>query len=268
MQRTTTLACRLLATALATGLLPVRAEEAISTDRPDFVESSDVIPVGRAQLEAGFAIERDRSSGAKSRTRSTPTLLRIGLGNELEARIEADGLLHSKATSLGTGITVNERGTSDVALGLKWHRQDGDEKTGQASTAWLLHLDIDSGSAAFRGQGLRPSLRYVAEWELPGEWSVGLMPGIARDTDEQGRHFVAGILALTASTELAARWRGFVELAGQRIASKSRGGTIATFDTGLTWALNPDLQLDLSLQRGLNRHTPDWACAFGVSVRY
>jgi hypothetical protein len=258
----------LLAAALALALAPARADEAISTDRPDFVESSDVMDAGRVQLEAGYAIERDRSAGLKSRTRSTPALLRVGLGHELEARIETDGFMQARVTQLGTGITTSQRGMSDVSLGLKWHRQDGDEKSGQPSTAWLLHVDLDSGSAAFRGQGLRPSLRYVAEWELPGDWSVGVMPGVARDSDDSGRHFLAGILAVTASTAIAPHWRGFVEVAGQRLASKSRGGSVVTFDTGLTWTLTPDLQLDLSLQRGLNRDTPDWAGAVGVSVRF
>ena len=53
----------------------VRAEEPISTDRPDFVESSDVVGKGRFQLETGFSSERNKADGVKERLTTTPTLL-------------------------------------------------------------------------------------------------------------------------------------------------------------------------------------------------
>lgn len=244
------------------------ADEAIATDRPDFVESSDVVAAGRVQLEVALNLERDRSGGLKSRVRSTPALLRFGLGHNLEARIETDGLASARVTDMATGITSRASGATDISLGLKWHMGDGDEKTGTPSTAWLLHVDLDSGAAAFRGEGKRPSLRFVAEWELPGETSIGVMPGLARDTDLNGKPFTAGILAVTAGTELAAHWRGFIELAGQRLASKTRGGNVVTFDTGVTYQINNDMQVDLSLQRGLTRFTPDLSMGLGWSVRF
>jgi hypothetical protein len=95
------------------------ADEGIATDRPDFVESSDVVAKGKAQLELDWNVERDKSTGQKSRQRSTPALLRIGLGNNLEARIETDGLLTSSTTDTTTSITTRQKGTADVALGLK-----------------------------------------------------------------------------------------------------------------------------------------------------
>ena len=259
----------LLTAALATVLsCAAQAAEPIATDRPDFVDSSDVVDAGRVQLELGYNLERDRSQGVRSRGRSTPTLLRIGLGHDLEARIETDGLLRVRATDTATGITTRSSGSADTALGLKWHMADGDEKAGTPSMAWLLHLDFASGSSAFRGVGTRPSLRFVAEWELPGETSVGVMPGLVRDTDDQGKAFTAGILAVTASTELAPGWRGFVELAGQRLASKARGGNVVSVDTGVTYLITPDMQVDVSLQRGVTRQTPDLSYGVGFSIRF
>lgn len=244
------------------------AAEDLSTDRPDFVESSDVLDAGRFQLELGLSFERDREGGVRSRGRSTPALLRIGLGHSLEARIETDGLLRASSTDSSTHLGTRDHGAADVALGLKWHTSDGDEKAGTPSTAWLFHLDLATGSSPFRGQGSRPSVRFVAEWELPRDWSIGVMPGLARDTDPNGKSFVAGILALTASTSLAPGWRGFVELAGERLATKARGGSLVTFDAGLTCKLNADMQWDLSVQRGLTRFTPDLAFGVGLSARF
>lgn len=56
------------------------AEEPIKTDRPDFVESSDVVGKGRFQVETSFAFERNKDAGVRDRTTTTPTLLRFGTG--------------------------------------------------------------------------------------------------------------------------------------------------------------------------------------------
>jgi len=127
------------------------AEEAIATDRPDFVESSDVVGPGRFQIETSVAYERDEAEGARTRLYSTPTLLRIGVSETIELRLETDGALRLRTRD--AGVETKERGYADLSIGAKWHMQDGDEATGKPGIAWLLHADADSGSRAFRGKG-------------------------------------------------------------------------------------------------------------------
>jgi hypothetical protein len=82
---------RLAQTLLTTGLLAMCAfsaraeEEPLATDRPDFVESSDVVGAGRFQIETSVAFERSKVDGTREKLRATPTLLRIGIGDTLEA---------------------------------------------------------------------------------------------------------------------------------------------------------------------------------------
>jgi hypothetical protein len=241
-------------------------DEPIATDRPDFVESSDVVGKGRLQLETSLAFERDRQGGVKTRLAGTPTLLRIGVAETWELRMETDGRLRLDTDS--GGATVRERGWSDLSVGVKWHQRDGDEEAGTPGLAWLVHLDVDSGSGTFRGQGLRPSLRMVAEWELPGGWSAGVMPGLYRDRDEQGRHFVGAILAGVVGKSFTEKLRGFLELSGQQLASAGHGGKLITLDTGLAYLLTRDLQLDVAVSRGINKNAPDLAWTVGLSARY
>lgn len=259
--------------ALLFGLLPLTLasmaladEDAIATDRPDFVESSDVVGKGRVQIETSLAWERDRQDGLKTRTASTPTLLRLGITDTWELRFETDGRLRQRSES--AGVTTRERGWSDLAVGVKWHQRDGNEETHSPGLAWLLHVDVDSGSGAFRGQGLRPSLRMVAEWELPGGWSAGLMPGLYRDRDAQGRHFTGAMLAGVLGKSLTGRLRGFVEISGQQLASNRHGGSVVTFDAGLAWLLDRNLQADVALSRGLNGNAPDLSWTLGLSGRF
>lgn len=232
--------------------IPAWAEdEGIGTDRPDFVESSAVVGKGVFQLETSLAHERDRRDGITTTVRSTPTLLRYGVSETVELRLETDGWLRQKVSGESP-----QTGTADASIGLKWHLRDGNEATGAPALALLGHLDLDSGSAPFRGIGKVPSLRGVAEWDLPGDASFGVMPGLAYQKDETGKRFWSGILAATYSRPLAAGLRGFVEIAGQELRAKRYGGNQITFDTGLTWAIDADTQLDASVSLGLNRDTP------------
>ena len=63
-------------------------KDQIVTDRPDFVESSNVVGAGRFQIETSFALDRNKANGIKERTYSTPTLLRFGINDTIEARLE------------------------------------------------------------------------------------------------------------------------------------------------------------------------------------
>jgi len=249
--------------------LPAHAgdDEPISTDRPDVVESSQVVGKGRVQIETSVQWERQRGDGARVETLSTPTLLRIGAGERLELRVETDGRQRIRSSDSAGVDRVS--GYADSAVGIKWHvaDQQGEGLAGRPSMAWLVHADLPSGSRVLRGHGVRPSLRLAAEWELGDGYGVGVMPGVALESDEAGKRYGFGILAATLGKEFNERVRGFVELAASQIARAAHGGTEATFDTGLTYLINKDCQLDLALARGLNRRSPDLRLGAGLSVR-
>lgn len=151
------------------------AASPIDTDGPDFVESSEAVGRGRSQFEANLDSQRDRRRG--TRRTSTPTLLRYGVTETIEARIEIAGEIQITDSTRST--TASE--TLDAAFGLKWHSQDRDTATGKPSIAWILHFDAPSGTGESRGIGIRSSLRSVIIWDLPRDWSLGLMPGLKRN---------------------------------------------------------------------------------------
>ncbi|MBH9579627.1 transporter [Inhella proteolytica] len=244
---------------------PAAAEEALATDRPDVVESAEVVGRGRVQLEASLAGERNRQAGVTTQVWSTPFLLRLGVSDTVELRLESDGRQRLRLSGAETG---RASGWSDAAVGLKWHSQDGDDASGRPALAWLLHLDLDSGSAALRGQGLRPSLRLVAEWELPQGLSLGVMPGLLQERNEAGRRYTAASLAVVMGRSLTEDWRVFGELAAHQLASSRNGGSVLTLNAGTAWLLSPNAQLDLALSRGLNRYSPDWGWTLGLSLRF
>ncbi|MBK1680884.1 hypothetical protein CKO20_10945 [Rhodocyclus tenuis] len=248
---------------LATLTGPLAMAGPITTDRPDFVESAETVGAGRAQIETSGLWERSESDGSTTRQRSTPTLLRLGVGEDWEVRLESEGRMRTQGSS-GSGNAA-EAGWADASVGLKWHMLDANGL--QPSLGWLLHADLASGSHNFRGQGTRPSLRAVMEWELAERWSFGAMPGLAVERAEGERH-VSGSLGLMLGRQLSERWRVLGELALPRIATARNGGNEAFLNFAVAWLLSNDTQLDLSAQRGLNERSVGRGGGVGLSMRF
>ena len=241
----------------ACAMTNVANADPMATDRPDFVESSTTVGAGRWQIEMGLV--RERGAEGESTSWLLPTLLRVGLGDSWELRFESDTF---QRVRLPDGETFD--GLNDLAVGLKYHVQA--EPLG-ASLAWLVHADLDTGSAEFRGTGVRPSLRLVAEWALNDDWSLGVMPGVVRDHDGEGR-YTAWIASAVIGRALSDHHRVFAEIQLPQIAATEHGGTQAAFDVGGAWLLSDDLQLDTAISLGLNERTPDWAWTLGLSIRW
>lgn len=246
--------------------LAAHADEAISTDRPDFVESSDVVGAHHWQIETGLTFDRTTSAGVTTRVTTTPTLVRIGLGDTLELRVEGDGFTRQRVHDTGSGVDQRDNGFSDVSFGVKWHQRDGEGTL--PGVAWLLHVDTATGSAAFRGAGFRPSLRTAIEWDLPDEYSLGVMPGIYLDRNDAGQHYAGGILAATFGKAWTPQWHSFVEVAGQQLARKRDGGSVVTLDAGIAYVATPWLQFDVEGAHGVTDAAPDFEIGAGVSVRF
>jgi len=231
-------------------LAPARAEEPISTDRPDFANSSDTVGRGTWQLETGLAWERTRVDRVATTTWTTPLLLRIG----------TDGwqAVH--------GAGNDAKGVADLDVGFKYHWLM--QGPAGASLAWLVDATLPSGARAVRGHGVRPELLLAAEWDLPHGNGLAVMPGIVHDADDAGRRFDAGVLAASFGHAWSPRVRTFVEIAGEQFASSKHGGNQVTFDTGASWLLDNDTQVDVAANFGLSGAAPDEALTVGWSHRW
>ncbi|SEP79596.1 Putative MetA-pathway of phenol degradation [Solimonas aquatica] len=238
--------------------------DAISTDRPDTVESSLTVGRHRLQLETSVAYEHDAQDGESSDTWSAPTLLRYGVSDSWELRIETDGPLHERLDR-AAGET-NASGMGDLALGLKHHLRDREDS--QWSRALLLHLDLPSGDGHWKGHKHRPSLRYVAEHDLGENAGFGIMPGLVYNTDDSRDYYLSALLAATVGYSFSEQWRGFVELASTELGAGHHADTQNTFDGGLAWIPRPDLQFDVVFNLGLSESAPDLMLGTGVSVRW
>lgn len=236
--------------------LPAFADEPIATDRPDFVESSATVGAHTWQIETSVAWEKDDAM----RAYTTPTLLRYGIGDRWELRLETDGY-----TRL-SGDGPDHNGMADVAIGVKHALREADGAI--PAMAILLHLDLPTGSNGLAGHGSRPSVRIVGEWEIGERWAAGVMPGLIREDDGTGHDYTAGIFGAVLGYSWTDVSRSFVELALPHIASDRNGGTPAQLNLGAAWLLSNDAQLDVVYSHGLNNEAPDNGVGLGFSFRF
>ena len=250
-----------LLSALAAALLlarPAHAADPIDTDGPDFVESSEVVPKGRFQYEVDFTSTRNRRTPAEGPTTSTPALLKYGFADNLELRIAPDGYLRRDGAA----------GAGDTAIGLKWHTQDRDAAAGIPAVSWILHVDAPTGARAFRGEGLRPSLRSVITWDLPRDFALGVMPGVKYDARVDGHRYASAILGAVLNKRFSEHVRAFVEVSVPQAARQRDGGVVASWDVGAAYLVNADLQVGVRAGVAANLSTPRSFALFEVAQRF
>jgi len=244
------------------------ADGSIQTDRPDFVESSNTVGKGIFQIETSLSWEENRTDGVSETVYSTPTLLRYGVADMWEVRLETEGRVGQITDDPANQPETQNWGYADYSIGLKWHQRDGDEKTLSPSIGWLVHLDMPGGSSAFKSHDVRPSIRGVAEWELPNGYSFGIMPGVIYDVNENSERFYGTIFGAVMGKSFSETLRGFVEFAGEEFRSEWNGGSQLTANIGAAYLLSNDMQIDASVCHGLNKYTPDNTFSLGLSARF
>lgn len=172
---------------LACVLLPgaAHAEEDLVTDRPDVVESSDVVGPGRLQLETAVAADQWFGHGGGGSV-SAPLLLRYGLGWNLELRVETGGPAASAELQSASGARLDAWGAvSSVRVASSRRelpRTAGVPNTvaGPASTlSDRARRGVSLGAAplevgfkwhmldAIHGNPLVPSFCWIAHVEMP-----------------------------------------------------------------------------------------------------
>jgi hypothetical protein len=226
----------------------------IVTDRPDFTESSEVVPKGGFQFESGISYEGDastRSVGAPS------ALMRIGLGGRAELRIGADGYLSEAVQGVRTS------GGSDMELGAKVRLFNQDQIG--VDLALLPSVSLPIGSEAFTSGGYDPTLKITWARELPAGFGLTGNVNFGSVTDEAGR-FRQDALSFSLGHDLFAGWAGYVETYGFSRLERG-GGRAITFNGGFARPVGDTIQFDIEAGAGLTADAPDWFVGFGFAIR-
>jgi outer membrane putative beta-barrel porin/alpha-amylase len=254
--------------AVHSALSDARADPPIDTDGPDFVESTEAIGKSRFQFETGPSLQRDSRNGRNHTTLTTPTLLKYGVSQDAEARIETDGRTSVSGIHESGTTDSARRGIADAAIGLKWHAQDRNSATGAPAVAWILHVEMPTGTDGMRGRGARPSLRSVIGWNFSYDVTLGVMPGVKYEARADGHRYGSGILGIVLGKRWSDRFRTFVEASAPQIATSANGGIILFKDVGAAYLITNAWQIGGRIGWAANNNTPSGYALLSLAAKF
>lgn len=251
----------LLGLAITASAAPAAAQTGgpLVSDRPDFTESSGTIARGHVQVEGGITWQE---IGEEEAVSAGEILVRLGFGERLEARL---GVGSWTRVDLPGGQL---EGFEDPTVGLKVRLTPpvDDRPPGFPAVAFLLGTSVPVGSEELTTDEWEPEARLAFDWILTDLLSLGANLGAAYPSD--GDEGFAQILAsLTAGIAATDRLGVFLEAYGFS-REEPDGDPTQYVDTGVTFALTDDLQLDARIGFGLNDPSPERFVGVGVAARW
>lgn len=248
---------------------PDRMDEPLVTDRPDFTESTETIPEGHLQIESGYTFTYNRQGGTRTTDHTAPEMLwRIGVTDNVELRFGWSGYTFSDSLSetgaLGGSRKRATQDASDLSLGLKvkLFEQEG----------WRPHFGIIAGVTVPSGVGgtttgdVDPGIVFLWAYDLSDGTAIAGNFGVAVPTEDSHR-FVQTTASLSYAFALTEKWGAYAEYFGIYPSSDS-GHDAHFFNTGVTFLVNKDFQLDARVGLGLNEEAGDFFTGVGFSKRF
>ena len=267
---TTTLSCRIIiGVVILWSLLPVPASRAadpasngISTDRPDFTESTEVVGPWMLQIEGGFTLARDSTGGTPIRSLGGPfPLLRLGLSRRLELRLATDGYVRESIREAGQSGRAS--GLSDLVVGAKLKLAD--EGRVRPALSIIPSLSLPTGSRQVTSSGYDPAINFAWGKSLPVDFDSGGNVKLLSVTSD-GRRFLQRVLSVSFGHRLFTGIEGFWEAYEISPPDRDRAGLLI-FDTGLTHVLGRNALIDLEIGRSVRPATPTWFVGAGLAFR-
>jgi len=254
------------------GLDAAPIDEPLITDRPDFTESTEAVPWGRFQLEAGYTFTYDREGSNRLRDHTLPEfLLRVGIVEDFELRLGWAGYSFTEehfAEQTAGGRTVGRddwsQGANDFEVGfkLKIAEQDGI----LPHLAILGGMSVPTGSANVSSGDVEPSLGLLWAYDLTDEIALAGQGIIATPT-EDGDRFVQSAASVSLGVALTERWGAYVEYFGF-YPNADNSDSAHTINGGVTYLVDNNFQIDLRAGFGLNEEADDFFTGVGFAWRF
>lgn len=235
------------------------ADEPLVTDRPDFTESAVSVEPGRFQLEFGAT---GAEGGEEREFSAGEVLFRAGVVDRLELRLEIGSFAWSEVSG-----GEDPSGLTTASVGLKVELVRSSSRVlGGMQMALLAGVTVPIGDSDVGTDAWLPSAVLAAGWDLTDRVSVGTNLGLA-SLDEGTKRFTAAWLTGAVGLAISDRWGAFFELFGFT-SERDRGPSTGTFQTGVTFLVSSDFQLDARIARRVTAEGPDVLIGIGGAWRF
>jgi hypothetical protein len=230
------------------------------TDRPDQTESPSVVPHKYLQVECGFVIENDENNNItlKSVTYDN-TLMRYGLLDNFELRFGL-GYLGEKLKMNNAGTWNSTSGFGPLYTGFKVKIAGGKGIRPECAFLGGLILPFTAGKD-FKTKNSAAEFLLAFSNTISDRFSIGYNLGTEWDGETSVPVY---IYSASLGIKIANRLSGFIESYGYL---HEKGNQEHLADTGISWLILNNLQLDVSCGIGLNKAAADNFIGSGISLR-
>lgn len=225
-------------------------------DRPGLGFTPAALEPGAVTLEQGLPDwTRARQDGSASSLYTVDSLLRLGLGHQLELQV-GDSFYNRLRVTGGTPGYASE-GRGDSTLALKYVLPSSNPKF---SWGLLGSVEFTDGQRDFRNSQKQYLLGLQLNLQVDEKNSLGayLQDLRAGDSDSQ-------IFAVSDNYQFSSTWTAYVEAALEHDAG-NRGGALA--GTGVAWQITKRVQLDGGVRHRLGGEVNEWEAGVGVSIYF
>lgn len=241
-------------------------DDYINPDRPGIADGSNVVRAGRIQVETGLQREYRSNDGKKSGTLLVPTLLRMGLNENFEFRVESNTYTRMTGSDSMQG-TARAEGVAPASVGLKYHFIEA-VGSQQPSVGAIVRLFPRSGSRNLRTTRVTGDFRIVADWDFLPEWSLNPNIGFGFYESDGRRPYAAGLFAATLAYNPSKSLSFFIDT-GLQSPETRHGRSAVIVDFGMAYLIGRDVQLDFSAGSRVSGETPPRLfLSAGISMRY
>jgi hypothetical protein len=243
---------------------PLRAgADAIDPDRPDFTDSAATLGRGVLQIETGLGYGRTSLGGSPAERRlAVETMLRVGLAERLEGRLEAEPLVRLRGAE-------DDTGHGDLTLGLKYRFRDAIEGDWRPALGVLAFVKVPIAEAPIGSERPDFGATLLAGFDLPWDLGLDVNAGLAAtgQTRPSG-YLVQGFASASVQRALQPeRLQAFAELFF--FSREERDGRYRLgADVGIIYLLTPSLAADVAVETTLAGRGPDYAVRAGLSMRF
>ena len=238
----------------------------LSTDRPDLTESPSTVDAGWFQLEMDIAsyledsstVERFRAVGIGALN------LKAGVLNNVDIQFIWTAYVREETVDRATGVETTVSGSGDLVVRVKWNLWGNDG--GETAFAVMPFLKIPTAGADVGNGEVEGGIIAPFGMDIGGGWGLGLQAELDFfRTDDNTRDQLVFAFTVVVGRDLTEDLGFFVEVFA---AFPTEDSTVVTVDFGGTYALCPQVQLDVAVVIGVTDAAADLVVFVGISVRF
>ena len=228
------------------------------TDRPDHTESSQTVPAGMFQIEAGYTFIKINDDNNHS---LGELLVRVGMLRHTELRVSFN--------SYTIENTDNDRftGRKDFQLGFKYTLNDiSTSSPWIPQTAVIAATTLPTGSESFRSDKIQPEVILALSWEISERAALGSNIRFAYLNEDNGQFAQLG-QSISLGYGLTDNLGCYLEYFGM-IPGEKKGANHNYMNGGITFLIGENFQLDTRGGVGMNGMDRDYFSGTGISLRF